>query len=64
MNTCDEVRPAPGDRVKLCGDHRWSGSRAVYLGDRETAWGLRPFVRTEDGTETLVMKPESQMKKL
>jgi hypothetical protein len=64
----EEDKPRPGDRVKLCGSHRYAGHDAVYVCDRPFAGGLKyPEVRVNDrGTNVrcLVLDPEHQMRKL
>ena len=61
-----EDRPRPGDRVKLVGHHAWAGHSAIYVCDRATpSGGTKPIVRILSyGIESVVMDPESQMRKL
>lgn len=58
-------KPRLGDRVKLFGNHRWAGYTGVYFTDRKSESGRQvPYVRIDsNGTETIVMDPENQMRK-
>lgn len=53
--------PRVGDRVRLGGSHRKAGYDALYLEDRQSSFGLRPWVLLDDGTECFVMEPQEQM---
>jgi hypothetical protein len=62
-----EDRPRPGDRVKLCGNHRRAGYCGVYLCDRQFyAEGASSAVVKIDYTheEVFVLDPDRQMKKV
>jgi hypothetical protein len=69
MDTATEQKdekPVLGDRVKLCGGHRFAGHTGTYLCDRPFAFGgVRPVVKIDHtGDETLVADPETQWRKL
>jgi hypothetical protein len=61
----EDERPRPGDRVKLCGNHRFAGYSAQYLGDFPTAGlGTKPMVKIlETGDKVVVWDADSQMRK-
>jgi hypothetical protein len=62
-----EERPKKGDRVKLCGNHRYAGRTGVYIADRAFYFEgeERPIVRIDyTREETFVADPERQMRKL
>ncbi|MGA3295256.1 MAG: hypothetical protein ABSE45_14905 [Candidatus Acidiferrales bacterium] len=59
--------PKIGDRVKLCGGHRWAGYSGTYIADREFYFQgeSRPVVKIDNTREEVfVSDPETQMRKL
>ncbi len=61
-----ENRPQPGDRVKLCGNHRQAGHSGVYVCDRQfyAEGSSSPIVRLDvTREEVFVLDPDRQMKK-
>jgi hypothetical protein len=61
----DDDKPQLGDRVKLCGNHRFAGFTGTYFTDRKTFAGFCPIIRLDHtGEETPVIDPGRQMRKL
>ncbi|MGH7936665.1 MAG: hypothetical protein ACREF8_06620 [Chthoniobacterales bacterium] len=62
----EDEKPKIGDRVKLCGNHRYAGYSGVYIRDTPFMGRSLPLVRVTDGgvnVKTMVIDPEKQMKK-